>query len=46
MGLVLCENTRMLKLARTMGFKVDPIEPEFSGVRRMVLVLDDSVGKV
>jgi acetyltransferase len=44
-GLVLRENTRMLNLSRAMGFKADPIEPEASGVRRMVLVLDESVGK-
>ena len=45
-GLVLRENTRMLKLSRAMGFKADPIEPESPGVRRMVLVLHDSGGKV
>ena len=43
-GLVLRENTRMLNLSRTMGFKADPIEPDSSGVRRMVKTLDDSGG--
>lgn len=41
-GLVLRENTRMLNLSRTMGFKADPIEPDSSGLRRMVKVLNDS----
>lgn len=35
-GLVLRENTRMLKLSRAMGFEADPAEPADSGLRRMV----------
>lgn len=38
-GLVLRENTRMLKLSAAMGFKADPAEPAASGLRRMVLTL-------
>jgi acetyltransferase len=38
-GVVLRENTRMLKLAAAMGFKADPAEPPSSGLRRMVLQL-------
>lgn len=44
-GLVLRENTRMLNLSRATGFKADPIEPDSSGVRRVVLVLDAAVGQ-
>lgn len=41
-GLVLRENTRMLKLARAMGFSADPAEPPASGLRRMVMSLTPS----
>ena len=41
-GLVLRENTRMLKLSAAMGFKADPAEPPASGLRRMVLELKTS----
>jgi len=41
-GLVLRENTRMLKLSAAMGFKADPAEPPSSGLRRMVLELKTS----
>ncbi|MBB1602470.1 bifunctional acetate--CoA ligase family protein/GNAT family N-acetyltransferase [Variovorax sp. UMC13] len=41
-GLVLRENTRMLKLSAAMGFKADPAEPPNSGLRRMVLALKTS----
>jgi acetyltransferase len=39
-GIVLRENTRMLKLARAMGFELDLAEPAASGVRRVVRTLD------
>lgn len=38
-GLVLRENTRMLKLSAAMGFAADPAEPPNSGLRRMVMDL-------
>jgi len=38
-GFVLRENTRMLRLARAMGFEADSGEPADSGVRRMVKTL-------
>ncbi|WP_019657353.1 bifunctional acetate--CoA ligase family protein/GNAT family N-acetyltransferase [Variovorax atrisoli] len=38
-GIVLRENTRMLKLTAALGFKADPAEPPSSGLRRMVLQL-------
>ncbi|WP_431513244.1 GNAT family N-acetyltransferase [Variovorax sp. DAIF25] len=41
-GIVLRENTRMLKLSAAMGFKADPAEPPASGLRRMVLALKSS----
>jgi len=41
-GLVLRENTRMLKLSRTMGFEADTAEPVDSGQRRMVRNLADT----
>ncbi|MET3494445.1 bifunctional acetate--CoA ligase family protein/GNAT family N-acetyltransferase [Variovorax boronicumulans] len=41
-GLVLRENTRMLRLSRAMGFKADPAEPPASGLRRMVMELKTS----
>jgi len=39
-GIVLRENTRMLKLAQSLGFKADPAEPPGSGLRRMVRTLN------
>jgi acetyltransferase len=42
-GIILRENTRMLKLARAMGFHADPAEPVYSEVRRMVKTLNASV---
>jgi acetyltransferase len=42
-GIVLRENTRMLKLARAMGFEFDPAEPAASDVRRVVKTLDRPV---
>lgn len=41
-GLVLRENTRMLKLSRAMGFEADTAEPVDSGQRRMVRNLADT----
>lgn len=38
-GLVLRENTRMMKLAAALGFKADPPKPAASDLRRMVLEL-------
>ena len=41
-GIVLRENTRMLKLARALGFKTDPAEPMGSEVRRVIMSLDSA----
>ncbi|BEP55535.1 bifunctional acetate--CoA ligase family protein/GNAT family N-acetyltransferase [Variovorax sp. V118] len=41
-GLVMRENTRMLKLSADMGFQADPQEPPASGLRRMVMQLKTS----
>ncbi|WP_439590332.1 bifunctional acetate--CoA ligase family protein/GNAT family N-acetyltransferase [Hydrogenophaga sp.] len=41
-GLVLRENTRMLELARAMGFKAEPGVPSDPGVLRMVLGINPS----
>ena len=43
-GIVLRENTRMLKLARAMGFELDLAEPAASGVRRVVKTLETLPG--
>lgn len=43
-GLVLRENTRMLKLAAALGFKADATEAAVAGPRRMVLALKESQG--
>lgn len=40
-GLVLRENTRMMRLCAALGLKADPAEPAASGLRRMVLELRD-----
>ena len=45
-GLVLRENTRMLKLSRAMGFEADAAEPVDSGLRRMVRNLADTKPEV
>lgn len=41
-GIVLRENTRMLKLARALGFKTDLAEPMGSEVRRVIMSLDSA----
>ena len=42
-GIILRENTRMLNLARAMGFEADPAEPADSGVRRVVRTLNSPI---
>ncbi|CAN7759162.1 GNAT family N-acetyltransferase [Variovorax sp. LjRoot84] len=42
-GIILRENTRMLNLARAMGFEADPAEPPDSGVRRVVKALNSPI---
>ncbi|SDE47122.1 acetyltransferase [Variovorax sp. CF079] len=42
-GIILRENTRMLNLARAMGFEADPAEPPDSGVRRVVKTLNSPI---
>ena len=40
-GIVLRENTRMLKLARALGFEEDRNAPQHPATRRLVKTLDD-----
>ncbi|CAN7716212.1 MULTISPECIES: bifunctional acetate--CoA ligase family protein/GNAT family N-acetyltransferase [unclassified Variovorax] len=42
-GIILRENTRMLNLARAMGFEADLAEPADSGVRRVVRTLNSPI---